>query len=412
MRVLKLILIISSILGPFYPSDTFAHEPFTLVREPDPFRRDDEQINGRNFEYTTTGFLNRFSYRFRPGWNNAWLDDPEGYRITAGSVRSRDLYVVHFLNKSIQFDETFTGHIRHRKDEDFDGRYDRTLVGMSVAIGDGWSIGALGDIVATKEDIDIQIELSWKGDPGNRFRLAFVAVDHFFNEKQDDLHYRKKPYTLFAEAHRKLSNGTRIGGSVNWNPKLELVNEDEGRNFQYHQFFVETYAGIPLTNTLGLILSAKGEVGKRKNMFNTHENRSDSVFNRDNVYLDAQGTYSINPSLSSWIGARYFFLNERNSLIQEDNTITVRRAEPMIHAGIEWNIAERWAFWPGLYLTAIDDLDQSLDRKEEREKSLHTRLTFPLEYAFSEFAHGTINPTLRAPGGPFGGLNIQFQILF
>lgn len=69
-----------------------AYEPATLIREPKPFRRDEGQILGRDFEFTTTGFLDRFSYRFRPQWNEQWRANPQAYRITAGSVRSDELY--------------------------------------------------------------------------------------------------------------------------------------------------------------------------------------------------------------------------------------------------------------------------------------------------------------------------------
>jgi hypothetical protein len=393
-------------------TECLGHEPFTMVREPDPFRRDDGQLNGRDFEYTTTGFLNRFSYRFRPSWNDAWLDDPEGYRITAGSVRSRDLYVVHFLRKTIEFNETFSGHIRHRRDEDFDSRYDRTLVGMSANIGGGWSVAALSDIIATKEDIDLQFELSWEGEAGNRFRIAFVSVDHFFNDKQDGAHYRQKPYTIFAEAHRKTSGTTRIGGSVNWNPQLQLVFDDEGREYRYQQFMAESYLSWRMDKDLGFLFSVKAESGERSNRFETSLDRINTHFNRDNIYLDAQTHYRLRPDLTSWFGVRYFFLDEVNDLADGTRDFRVKRSEPMLHAGIEWNITEKWTFWPGIFVTSIDDFDQTIERDEERERSIHGRLTLPVEYAFSDFAYATFNPTFRAPSGPFGGFNVQFQVLF
>ena len=82
--------------------------------------------------------------------------------------------------------------------------------------------------------------------------------------------------------------------------------------------------------------------------------------------------------------------------------------------GVTWRVFDNWVFWPGIYLNVLKNHKDFPENEElsNSDDGLIGKITFPIEYRFTDYATGTLNPTLEFPGGPFGGMNAQFVIFF
>jgi len=400
-----LFLVWSAAASPGYPGDTLD----MFGAEPEPFRQD--EVDPRDdFEYSNEAFLHRFSYRIRTDWQRQWDGPREGFIITAGSTRTDELFVMHLLRKTIQLDETFFAVIRHQREEDFDTRYDRLLTGLGAKIYGGWAIALLGDVVAEKEDIDPQLELTWEAPGGgSRFRAAVVATDTFFNRKNDeDSEYHEQPFTYFIEGKWQAREDLLLSAWFNWNSELELEYGD-GSRFRYEQFMHEATALWSATAGWRLLASVGNQYGERELRRPAETEREH--FDRRNTVLTLESEVDLADDLKTYHGFHYFFLEEEgqyHEILPEDGD-ELRRSEYMLYGGVIWALDAKFTLSPGVYLDFIDNRDpQSGDDK----RGLIGKATLPVEYAFSPRARLAANPTVELHKANFGGFNLQFLILF
>ncbi|HQH27479.1 MAG TPA: TonB-dependent receptor [Oligoflexia bacterium] len=393
---------------PGYPADSLN----SFSAESEPFRRDDEEIEGRDFDYSDEDFLHRFTYRIRTDWQNVWNAEQEGIVLTAGSATTNELYAVHLLKKTIALNETFTGIIRHQRSEDFDGRYDRLLTGVGVNLPHNWSVSLVGDIVAEKEDIDPQLELAWNSPWGHRLRVIYTATDALFDEKNDeDAEYTRQPYTLFAEGRARLSEQLMLAGWMNYNSELELRMGD-GRDFTYNQTMYQAAVLWQPNGNWQLLLSAGGQDGERA--LRSPESAVTSQLERAHAGATFEVQFRHTDAFKTYYGYNYFYLSEIGLY---PNVLPLggelKRREHMIYSGIIWQISDQIGISPGVYLDVIDNRYPA-DEEEiaERVEKLLAKITMPLEYSFSPRAKMTVNPTYELHKTNFGGLNIQFLVLF
>ena len=125
---------------------------FEIV-EPEPFRR--EEQDDRSFDYDKQSFIDRFSYRFDLNSYREWEKYREGFRISAGSISSDEMYVASQFQKKWFLDDWLFTTLRYRRDEDFDSRFDRVLLGVGLQGFAHCSFTTLADVVQEKEDIDL-----------------------------------------------------------------------------------------------------------------------------------------------------------------------------------------------------------------------------------------------------------------
>ena len=382
--------------------------------EPEPFRLDGE-IDGRDFEYNEESFLHRFSYRFRPSRVRNWFRTREGFRGTVGSVRSDEFYVFEELRKTITLSEQHHFLFRHKRDEDFDGRYDRTQIGLGTRFGSNWYANVLGEIVGEKEEIDPQFELVFAGARGSGVRFAFLPVDFTLNSKSDSDRYATKPYTYFFEGLWRGENDVELGVWVNANPHLRLDRELEGFDFTYDQYAGEVHVELPVGSEWSLRALIGAEAGERDRRQHTPGAPDERRLTRMHWQSTVEAERSVREDVDVWFGVRYFHLDERDRRPREpllDREII--RREGMIYGGVSWRLSERVLFWPGLYVNVIDNSeDFPFDPAQNDDDDGYVgKLSFPVEILFGENATITAGLGLLVHRLKFGGANVQVQIPF
>jgi hypothetical protein len=409
-----------------------------MAEEPEPFRRD--ELEGRNFEYEDMSFLHRFSYRFRPGWSDEWQNRPEGFRITSGSVTTDEMYVVSELRKHFDFGDRVFGELRYLRNEDFDSRYDRFLTGLGLKFLDNWAFGLYSDIVAEKENVDLQFELSWQEaaaqtltsddivhEDKDRFRLAFIVVDRFFNQKTDEGHYNKRPYTVFAEYHYVPQPKSFMYAWFNWSPELKLALEQEASTYRYQQMAAGARVKVPVAEKTALYFSARHESGERElSTFSPQPDIAPQKFpvhdiDRSSNIFDVEFTHDLTPTMQLWGGARYMYLSETNSVAShEQSEGELLRREPIIFSGVLLQLSDSVVFWPGVYLDFLNNQDSITPADEDpdtdddaKSSAVVGKVGLPIEYHLPKHkAKILIDPTLEFPRRIFGGLNVQVQFEF
>lgn len=389
----------------------------TRAQEPNPLRREDV-IDGRDFEYNEISFLHRFTYRPRTDLQWAWIRDPSGFRVTAGSVRSDELYLDLLLRKRWALDERFFFEFRQEVAEDFDGNFARTIAGAGLNLGLGWSAAVLAELDGTKENIDTHLELTWNGGTGRRLRIAAVAPDTSFNEKtKANEEYSRNPYTIFLEGLWTTEAGVSGQGWVNWNTTTRLDRPGEGYDFTYRALQGGVRALVPWRQWK---FTAEGrfERGRNERIPIDFANATD-VQQRQISRRHAEARLELNREISEhwdgWVGYRYFHWLERERRPQDlTNDRRITRRESMLYAGVTWRIRDHIVFWPGLYLDFVDNREtyDFNPARNDPEDGLVAKLALPIEILFKKGARLTINPTIRLDEFKFGGGNLQLQVPF
>lgn len=382
--------------------------------DPEPFRRRGE-IEGRDFEYNEESFLHRFSYRFRPARAQDWLQTREGFRGVAGSVRSDEFYVFEELRKTFPLSERQYFLFRHKRDEDFDDRYDRTQVGLGTRLGSHWYANLLAEVVGEKEEVDPQLELVYSDSRGSGFRLAFLPVDFTANSKSDEDRYATKPYTYFIEGLWRDGDGFELGAWANLNPHLRLDRQTREFDFTYDQYAGEVHARLGLGDTWDLRLTIGGEAGERDRRQQNPGAPDERRLTRFNGYGTVEAERTLQDDIDVWFGARYFYLDERDRRPREpllDREIT--RREAMIFGGVSWQLSERLLMWPGLYIDFINNNDRfPFDPAEsENDDGFVGKLNFPFEVRLWNNATITGGVGLLVHRLKFGGASMQLQVPF
>lgn len=359
--------------------------PFASAWEIEPFRL--EQIKPRDFRLTENYYFDRFTYRFPNDWRFAWMENPEGFRLTAGSVSSKELYSFQELRKSVDLGDGVFGRIEYLRDEDLDSRYNRFLVGLGVTGEHQFMIR--GNVEPEKGNIDIIPEATFRGQYG-QLRLAASLTDSMFNEKsENDLEYVNSAMTYYAEYRNKFSDSILFGAYTNVTPDIELDGKETSVRASFNQTNFGMFSKVELDDLNSFLIEGDSRVGER-----FREGDEDAFFlNRELRSGNIEYHRLINERLRAWIG---FY---RLTLTGESSS----RSEKISHFGIKYLLSEKLIFRPSLYLNKTKG-------KEEREwDELRTRVLFPIEYSFSERAVGSFAAALENPKGPFGGFMAQVQ---
>ena len=151
---------------------------------PQPWR-EQAVVQGRNVDYGTDWFMHQFSVQHiedRPRITD------NGLRATGGSVTSNQLYYDLRFRQELTFDNSYHGFLLDfQRSEDFDGSFDRQLVGLKYGFSDKTEFWLQGDVFSEKALSDIylhgrhQFSLS---DVQQTLHAALILPDYFFNEKK------------------------------------------------------------------------------------------------------------------------------------------------------------------------------------------------------------------------------------
>ncbi|MFU8814387.1 MAG: hypothetical protein ACNA7W_03515 [Pseudomonadales bacterium] len=182
-----------------------AQESADVWTEPSPWCRE-ALLDGRDFNYSREAFLHRESYRHR---SDEPTTDADGVRGTAGSVSGDELYTDIHLQKTFWADNERLGFfVRMQRFEDFDGRFDRQIVGVQAQLGSAWQVALAGDVKGSKAETDVQLEARWQPDDHRLLRLVYVAPELFFNDKDGVGEYDKQPHTVFLHYRHRFGGGS------------------------------------------------------------------------------------------------------------------------------------------------------------------------------------------------------------
>ena len=285
--------------------------------------------------------------------------------------------------------------------------------------------GVYSDIVAEKENVDLQFEAEWRESPeaqtekrykkeGNRFRTAFILTDHFFNQKSRDGEYTSNPYTFFAEGRYIPKEGSSISSWINFNPRTRLEFFEDEFSFIYRQFTGGARVKLPILYNTNLYITLKAEEGLRKREALSEGFTTARDMRRYNEIFEAEITQDLNHEFQVWGGARYFRLLEKDrisSALKQEGELL--RREPIIYSGILWKIEENIFFWPGIFISFLDNKNTStVDAQEEKTSDTIGKIDLPIEYQLSNHeAKFVFNPTFQFPRDFFGGFNVQVQFL-
>ena len=372
---------------------------------PHPWRTE-AVVEGRRADYGDERFLHEFSYRHL-------IDTPgpveNGIRGSGGSVDSDTLfYDFRFLNAYV-FDnpkQAFTLDVQ--RGEDFDGGYDRQLVGFRQTLGEDWQLSIRGDVFADKSGSDIYFGARRLIGDG-WLDVQYVLPDAYFNEKtSSDSIFRTAPQTLFLQYYRKQSDGHTLV-SVNLTPEATL-NDREARlvvDARQQRLALEHWQ---MWGDLQWRLSLKGETSRRET--DLDENPQIQSFRRD----AGSATLSLHwpkARYSPNVGVHYFKLEEEGwfGRTQNDRGEVVRE-EPLLFTGMTWTINDRQRIEPTVYISR-PRIDQTAtgDWKQREEDTWIGKLAIPWHWVVSE-EHGaimTLTPSFRLHRAAFGGGNLQFH---
>lgn len=378
--------------------------------EPHPWRRE-ALIEGRDFNYNTDSFLNRFSYRHLSISPRAGED---GLRGTAGSVTGDELFVDMAFQKTLGFDDQRHAiFLRVQRTEDFDGEFDRQLVGIARRLGQHWQIALAGDIKGSKAETDIQFEGRWQPDEHRLLRLAWILPEYFYNDKSDNEgEYSKRPQTWFVHYREERSSGGKLELALNYSPEAGFDDREQGVDARGDQARLMGTITIPFQQWRAS-MRLEAEWTDREFTYSVIPSPPEDSFKR-RMHSVTVSVHADHWRYNPEFGIRHFRLKE-DGWFGADRNITgaVRRDETLLFASARYQTGERHYWQPAIYFgpaqlsrRAIED--PGFNREEDKWIG---KLALPWRYVMSTESNAvlTINPTLDLHSGAFGGGNIQLH---
>jgi hypothetical protein len=390
------------------PANASAESPW---RDPHP-QRLDGFVDGREFLYNSASFINRFSYR---QLSASPAPGEDGLSGTGGSISGDELYLETNLQKTLYFDNDRYGIIaRVQRREDFDGRFDRQLLGVVRRFGEHWQAAFSADVSGDKGDIDFQYEAIWHPDEHRKLRMAVVQVDRLYNNKgNSDNKYQRTPVTLFAHYQQQLGSRVTLDMAVNYSPHAQYEDHHNDLYVRGDQLRVAGSLAMDLadgwqTKAAFTMEETRREVRALSSGFDAHQD----TFARRMHSL----TLSVRSGSTAGIhgGLHFFSLDEQGWFGSNLATSGFnQREEVLLFAGM--TLARRASSWwePTLTVGAVD-VDRQLRQRpadNRRDDKWQARLTLPWRYVVHQQSGAvlTLNPTLNLDSLKFGGGNIQLH---
>ena len=380
-----------------------------LRMEPQPFRQA-QVLEGREFDYNAESFLHRSS--FAPG-TPVTPDVIPKDRLTGtgGSTRSKELFFDVAIQTSYEFSETLDFQYRFRRTEDYDGRYDRNLVGVGFAGEGGAHFRLMADVEGDKSRTDLQPELTWEHPDGHQLKAALVLSDALFNSKQSENEFRRNPRTWFLAGRWQATPNHSFRGYLNVTPETELqINAD---NTLFRDRNGRVGAGWDWDMDDGRhwqwIAEAEGTDRSERFLGDSEDDEMTRRFWRSRAEYRAPVL-----GMNYRVGGQAMFLREKGEFIGANRELTDRK-EWMGFSGIDLRLNPRWSFTPTVYGSVIEGESVNFDDEPGEEENLngfYAKLTLPFNWR-PEGATGasiTLNPTFRLHRAAFGGGNLQMHI--
>ncbi|WP_215396752.1 hypothetical protein [Rheinheimera oceanensis] len=381
---------------------------------PEPFRL--ERLDGRQFDYNIESFLQRLSFTEQPIQTASPLWQQNGWYGTGGSSRGREFYVHSLMQQKLSFDAPVFAGFRHKRSEDLDGRYDRTLFGIGYQAEQQWELGVWGDISGAKEEMDLQFEAHRAYDDGSYATAAVVLADVFYNSKTySDNRYEQSPVTLYL-AGAKMLGQQQLAGFVNLNLTTRYADEPARQLFTDKQYSVGVNWQRELLQGARVLVQAHGLYGRRSaGALLTEPQSADWLLVRRFQQLNAEWQQA--PAANSFnFGLQANRLTEQDSRASLERTAAEYRREAFAYVRTERPISENWLWRPTLYTGYANVTSELRQHSDEplKDNGWLAKVSPNVVWQLSELtgAYLTINPTVKLHNLQFGGGNVQVFVPF
>ncbi|ARB46215.1 hypothetical protein [Alloalcanivorax xenomutans] len=374
--------------------------------QPQPWRAD-AVVQGRDQDYNSERFLHVFSYRHLSSMGP--LED--GIRGTAGSVTGDRLYLDFQYRQTFPFDNPDRAFLLDiQRGEDFDGDFQRQVVGFRQILGGRWQLSLRGDLFSDKSRTDIYFGVRRLLAGGGWLEAQWVLPDAYFNDKTGgDSEMRRRPHTLFLQWHRPHGDGAVTTVSLNHSPRSVLDDRDEGVEVASRQTRLALSHGRRWGGW-GWRLDLEAERTRRDH--DLDEVPGGIPFERDMAAVTLSAT-QLRHRWQPELGVRYLRLDESGWFGREVNDAgRVKRREPLLFSSLNIPLNERHRLLPALYVSRAGvEQDAIGDWSERDDDDWIGKLSVPWQIVLSreQDAVLTIAPSVRLHRAAFGGGNIQLH---
>lgn len=381
---------------------------------PEPFRLD--RLDGRQFDYNKESFLQRLSFTEQPLQGQQLWWQQNGWYGSGGSSRGKEFYIHSLLQQRLTFDAPVFLGVRHKRSEDLDGVYDRTLFGAGYQSAQGWDLGIWGEVNAAKEDMDIQLEANRVFADGSWLTGAVVFTDLQYNSKTyGENRYQQYPITLYATGGTELA-GQRLAAFVNLNLKARYDNLEQQQSFSDEQVSAGISWQRKLTEQHQLTLEAQGLYGQRSAEALTEQSEALSwQLTRRFQQLTLEWQWFAHAQQPA-LGLQASRLDENDSRFAAGDRAAEYRREAFAYFRLERPWSEQWSWRPTLYAGYASVRSELRIHSDE---PLHDRAwlgkfspNWVWHLSAQTGAYLLINPTVKLHNLQFGGGNIQVHIPF
>jgi len=370
-------------------------------------------VEGREVDYGSDWFLQEFSL-------DHIQDHPSvtenGLRATGGSITSNHLYYDLRLRQDFDFDDSFHAFMLDiQRSEDFDGAFDRQLVGLKYGFSENTEFWLQGDVFADKSLSDVYLtgrhRLLTDGYQ-HWLQVSLILPDTYFNDKTSgDDRLVDEPMTLFLQwqGNSQQALGQRHLASLSYTPSTSIDSRSE-------MLFADS------ESIRGAISWSMGKADWRAgfDMEAEFSERDYLLDENPGIKTDFEReTFAITLYYHlldvAWqpkAGLRYFSLDEQGYFgRRSDQTGRVKRREPLLFVSGSVELSPTQQLKPALYL-GVARIDQSFsdpEWKDRDENEFIGKVSLPWQYLMSAKSGAVLTVALSANlhEAAFGGGNVQ-----
>ena len=381
---------------------------------PEPFRL--ERLEGRSFDYNNESFLQRLSFTEQPLQGVRPLWQQNGWYGSGGSSRGKEFYVHSLLQQRLTFDAPVFLGVRHKRSEDLDGAYDRTLFGAGYQSEQHWDLGLWGEVNSAKEDMDLQLEANRYFADGSWVSGALVFTDVFYNNKTySDNRYQRSPLTLYA-AGSKLFSSQQLSGFINLNLQTRFANQELQQLFSDEQYSAGISWQLLLGQNARFTVEGQGLYGRRS-AEDLQQQSPDLAWqlHRRFQQLNAEWQWLSLKQLPA-VGVQANRLDEKDSRFANTDRAAEYRREAFAYVRLERSLTAGGVWRPTLYAGYAHVGSEFRQHSDEplKDHGWLAKLSpnFIWSLSAQTGAYVLINPTVKLHNLQFGGGNIQVYIPF
>lgn len=382
---------------------------------PEPFRL--ERLEGRQFDYNLESFLQRLSFTEKPIHDNTPLWQQNGWYGTGGSSRGKEFYVHSLLQQKLQFEAPVFAGFRHKRSEDLDGRYDRTLFGVGYQADKAWDLGVWADVSGAKEDMDLQFEANRQFSNGSWLTGAVVLADVFYNSKTyGENRYQQSPVTLYSAAGQQFEE-QQLSGFLNLNLKTRYQDAAAEQLFSDEQYSAGLNWQTRLSVNTELAVQAQGLYGRRSmQQLQLGLSESDWLMRRRFQQLNVELRQADGGLRPLTYGLQANRLQELDSRFAEGQRAAENRRELFSYIATEHALQGNWLAKPVLYVGYASARSEFRQQGDEplRDNGWLAKISpnFIWQLSTQTGAYVVINPTVKLHNLQFGGGNVQVFMPF